>query len=515
VPYPGPCGGGVGHPEGPEHATSPYLDAPSSYSDTSSYPDVSPTQPEHSSPRREYVSPPQPEYVSPPPASVSSPSTHVAARPQHVALLPVRTLWLAARFALPLMLWFSAGQLGRYLLIQGGITISHGSHEQLRRIGALIAFALLVLVLLAATVGMLSSLRPGLRSLRRPLDEPFADVLGRTLLPFVIIYLAWGLFLEDVSAFERADLERYLLQDQTTQVAGRALNIESLPVGLVAVAVAWVLRFACERWYERRGGRTPGLATAFFELVFNLFAINSIVVLVRQGREWITGRVFWVTLVDELNRTLPPALSRFWEAYTGSWLPVALTALTLPMIWFSVAALVYGMNVTVDDHQAALAGTRLERAAGRIGTADAPTRGKRATHAVTAGFRERWVPFLQAFRFTAQAGLPAFGMFCLCWAVIGFGSENGFRAVLQLIGPERDPTVWRSILVPVEFGAALVEQMLRVALLAATFDLVISHIRAKPAAPAGPAAGRAPGPTRSAAQQQEMFARTPLLRPDK
>lgn len=386
-------------------------------------------------------------------------------------LLPVRTLWFAGRFLLPLALWFSAGRLGHYLLIQGGTTISHGSFEQLRRIAALLIFTLVVLLTVTVTIGMLAALRPGLRSGQDEDHEPFPALVGRALFPFVIIYLAWNLFTDDLREFQRVDLERHLFDRSSSADAGKALIIEVLWVAVAATLGAWALKALCERWYDRSGNGAVGMVTAFFECAFAFFGVSAAFASLAGVKSWITGRVVW----DAASTTLMNEASGFmsvWKAF-GGLVAVMLNTLVLPMIWFTVAALAYGVAVAPDDHRAALAGTRLEGAAGRV--AGTETRRRRLADVVTVGFRERWVPFVYAVRLMARAGAPVYGMFVLSWVVVDFGAAYAFRGVLHLIGPGHVPAAWPPILVPIDFATAFVTQVLHAALLVATFDLVISR----------------------------------------
>jgi hypothetical protein len=387
------------------------------------------------------------------------------------ALLPVHTLRLAGRYIVALGLLFSAGRLVRHLLIQGGTTISHGSFEELRRVAALVDFAVLLLVSLTVTMAMLVAMRDGLRHGREAEAERFPDLLGRALFPFVIIYLAWSLYADDLREFQRVDLERHLLEPGASRVAGTALIIDVWWVALVATVVAWLLKFVFERWYNRSSQVAVGMVTAFFEAAFAFFTVSAFAGLLAGTYSRLKGRVLWVNATEALTAHAP-GLMAAWHAVTDG-LPVLLNALVLPMIWFTIACMAYGADVRPDDHRAAVAGTRLERSAERLDGVGA--RGRHLAAAATVGFRERWVPFVHAVRSMAGAGAPVYGMFVLCWAAVDVAVASGTRGVLHLIGPEPPTAAWPSILVPVEFAADLVREVLHLALLAAVFDLVASR----------------------------------------
>jgi hypothetical protein len=354
-------------------------------------------------------------------------------------MLPVSTVRLAGRHIVPLTLWFSLGYLARYLLTWAGVAVSHGDHEQLRRVAAVLIFTALITVTLATTIGMLNAIR-GLEG------ESFADAIGRALFPFVVIYVAWGMYTADVRAFTRVDIERNLNSAAHGSVAGRALNMGNLWIGLAAAAIAWVLKFVLERHRERR---SMGVLLAYCETAFNLFAVSSVFLLAGEGSAWVSSRRIWPS-----GPTPHAEIVGF-----------AFSTLALPLVWLAMAAVAYGVGIEVDDHQAALEGSRLHGVALK-------SEGHRTLTTAMTGQRERWVPLVYATRLILGAGVPALGLFCLCYAAVDLVAAYGFRGALHLIGPDHDPAAWKPILVPLEFGRELVRNALHVALLAAAVELV-------------------------------------------
>ena len=386
-------------------------------------------------------------------------------------MLPLTAIRLAGRYVLPLTLWFSLGYLARYLLTWSGVAVSHGDHEQLRRVAAVLIFTLLITVTLAVTIGMLTEVQ-------RLENESFAGALGRALFPFVVIYVAWGMYTDDVRAFTRVDVEHNLTSTTHGSVAGQALNIGNLWIGLGATAVAWGLKFLLER---RRDNTALSVLLAYCETAFNLFAVSSVLILVGDGGAWVTSRRVWPAGIE-------PHLAL---------LGLAFSTLALPLVWLAMAAVAYGVGIEADDHRAALEGTRLQGFA--VASEDYGTLTR-----VTTGQRERWVPLVYATRFMLRVGAPALGLFCLCYVAVDLAVAYGFRGALHLIGPGHDPAAWKPILVPLEFARELVRTVLHVALLAAAVRLVrtVSDESAAPepdrvSASAGGSAPRTrPGPRR-------------------
>jgi hypothetical protein len=356
-----------------------------------------------------------------------------------VVLLPVTTLRLAGRHLPALTLWFSLGYLTRYVLTWAGVTVSHGHHEQLRRVLAVLILTALITVTLAVLVGMLNAARGTDR-------EPATDAIGRALFPFVVIYVAWGMYRSDVRAFARVDIERNLDSAAHGSVAGLALDINDLWLALAATALAWALRMVLERYRERR---PLGVLLAYCETAFNLFAVSSVLLIAGHGADWVTSRRIW------------PAGDLPYQQAVG----FALSTLALPLVWLAMAAVVYGVGVEPDDHETVLEGTRLH------GVALAGARHRTLVQLLT-GQRERWVPLVHAIRLILRAGAPALGLFCLCYFAADLMVAYGFRGALHLVGPDHDPAAWPPILVPLEFGRELVRTVLHVALLAAAVGLV-------------------------------------------
>ncbi|MGI8329115.1 hypothetical protein ACRYCC_04065 [Actinomadura scrupuli] len=377
--------------------------------------------------------------------------------------LPLDALRLAIRFLVPLTIWYGAGRIIRHLLLLAISHVGHGRFPAERRVLALLLLSLVVLVSLAVTIGMLLTLARGLR--RAPLEQPLREesyraAVFRSLLPFVIVYLAWNLFQADAHDALRFDAQR--LGDQ-----GNALEAGSVFIGipltlaLAIMIVAWSLRMVCERWHWRSPGRVSASLVAFFEVNFTLYGVLSIGVVAASIGSWIGDRNLWQDLAEV------PGL-----AFAGSLVPPVKDALVLPIIWFAMTAVVYGVELRGRD---VVTGTRLEALHERfsgVGGADRPA--DRAGREVGRGFRDKYVPLLHAGRLAFAAGGPAAALFCLCYVAIGIGMDAAQRTAAALIGPAHTVQFWNVALVPLEFGHGLLAEVLRLALLAAMFDLVIS-----------------------------------------
>lgn len=89
---------------------------------------------------------------------------------------PWKSLKLAARFALPLALWYTVGETLRYLLFYGGYRFGLRGG-----VVPIIVISLVVMVTLGVTVAMLHSVKGGLPAVRRrELDESLTSWTART-----------------------------------------------------------------------------------------------------------------------------------------------------------------------------------------------------------------------------------------------------------------------------------------------------------------------------------------------
>ncbi|GAA4634818.1 hypothetical protein GCM10023196_077830 [Actinoallomurus vinaceus] len=378
-----------------------------------------------------------------------------------IALLPVSAIRLAGRFFVPLAIWFSAGSIVRYLLIQGISHLGRGNHGGLRRAVVLLPLSVTVLASLIVAIGMLFTLGRGLSVIKDP-DEPYVAAIGRTLFPFVLVYLSWNLYTTDLREVLRADAQRLVTAGDEMN-AGHILDLPIL-VCLAVAVVAWGLRVLCERRYEARHGRTMGVLTAFFEVNFTLYALYSVMQLVLAATHWLDDRVFRQAITHAVHVKGPGPVK---------------DALVLPLVWLAIAAIVYGLEM---DGRETIRGTPLERLPDRL-----EGRRLRLAEVASRSLREKYVPVAHAVRLAHRAGAPVFAWFCLCYVAIGVLLDPLQRGVIALFGTDHTVRFWNLVLVPVEFGHRMAGEILRLALLAATFDLVMRRVGDGAPAPDRPA----------------------------
>jgi hypothetical protein len=404
------------------------------------------------------------------------------------ALLPWWTVQLMVRFAVPLALWYSLGELLRYGIMYGGYRA--GLHHSAVPIAAL---SLLVMVQLGITLAMLFSVREGLKAIQErdvggtlaPWalgdEEGILGALGRALLPFMIFYLAWGLYAQDAKEFINAatgwGFARGGFEGQL-QGMGLLLTLQKhawLAIGLVVVF--FLLKFAGERWLMPRFPHVGGVFVAFTEVNWTLFGLFT-VEKVRGGVSgWIGGRVVWHWIAAPFGglfgRLFHPVIE-YWPLFRDSVLGA--------LVWLVIAGVILGVDAM--DEEAIMgrgrAGRRLARAAGLH-------KEHKPHEVLTRDLRDKWLPTWFGLRLIRRSGLTVFATFCALYAGLHIGEDMARRGVYYLVGAH--PLDWWAPRThPVDFAVDLVFQMARICLMAAAFNLVIARVNARRKKVSAPAA---------------------------
>ncbi|MGW4643405.1 hypothetical protein ACWEN6_33145 [Sphaerisporangium sp. NPDC004334] len=418
--------------------------------------------------------------------------------------LPLHALALWARCLVPMTLWFGAGELGRFGLLVAGSEFSHGSHREWRLAGTMFLFVVMVMLGMIVTVGMLHTVRGALtetaaRRAEGQGDEPLFTALGRAIIAYVAIYLAWGWQVADWRRFADADMERYAEQYDDFVAAelsgalgatGGARPAKPVPpdagtnllldikIALIFTGVAIVLRYVLSALHDRRGGSRLAFGVAFSELAYTFYGAALVVALVGERSQWLGRRVvvsWWNEHWAALERAVPG-----WRA-AMEWLagirPDLGGAILTPLILLTLAVLVYGAYA--ESGREAVRGTPLEEAATRAGRrAHRITRRGAGLVAVRAGL-DRWPPVLHALRLTLRGGAPLFTLMCLCYVLLAVAMDYAERGAYYLIGTAHRQLDWEVYQIPVHFARGLVFTTLTLCLFAATFDIAATRQRAK------------------------------------
>ncbi|MFE0146174.1 hypothetical protein ACFWY5_03480 [Nonomuraea sp. NPDC059007] len=407
--------------------------------------------------------------------------------------LPLHTLRLAGKCALPLVLWFSAGETARWALLYIATEISHGDFRQARLVVTVILMTVIVMLAMTVITGMMLSLRAAMwesaaRRADGAEDESFWSSMNRIAPAFAVIYLAWELYKPDAAAFLAMDslhnLDDNFYNVIFNNIANGTKEETTLNTGLVgldwrvslaAMAVALGLRMLFERQVERGSGKLAGIAAAFAEFAFMFCGLNAVFTFSALRADWAEHRVVVSEAGDIVVKAKEsvPGLEAFW-GWMGEIWPFIVDALVMPLTWLAVAVLVFGG--TVDDTRRALRGTRLAGSVDRLEGSHEVT--QRSVNRVVGGFQERWVPVVNAFRVTVKGGATLFGLMCLLFVGIRVGADYLDRAVSTFIGSPT-PYMWLWVSWPVDFVKNLLVTVLTYCLLAATFDIAATRARAR------------------------------------
>jgi hypothetical protein len=303
-------------------------------------------------------------------------------------------------------------------------------------------------------------------------SPPIIDAIAETILPFLVFYGAWGLFVDEVRTWGAHAI------NQSFGEGLDAVDITESATGIpLAIAVgSWLIRAGLETLYNRRGGRVLGLSTALFEANWMFFAVISVSAIIGNAYQWIGQRMVWETVRESItavatfvDRLVPgPDLAWIGNAWAAldPYLPTVKDGLLQPLLWLTIAAVIFGEKMDRDAdviaHSRFLA---VGRAFERL-----PRPVQRVTELFSREVREKWTPLANGVRFALTAGPIFYLTYCLCYMVIDAGTEWLEILVMRLIGPHPFDTWW-PWLSPLGFGQEALHEIFRIALLAAAFEL--------------------------------------------
>ncbi|MCK2214944.1 hypothetical protein MF672_014280 [Actinomadura sp. ATCC 31491] len=398
--------------------------------------------------------------------------------------LPLHALRLAGKCALPLILWFAAGELARFALLYGATEVAYGEWRQVRLIAVMTLLTLIILSAMTVTTGMLHALRGALWETRARTEsgvaqERFFRTLDRVAPAFAVLYLSWGFQTEDARDVYQMDMFHHIDDMMNaawfgeSSTAGRSLTDLDWRVSLGAMAVTFGLKWLFAKALEKRKSGFYGFLAAFSEFAFVFYGLNATVAFGNARAEWMEHRN--VVAGGEEALTAAKENVPVWDWITGvfaEYWPLFLDAVAVPLAWLTVAMLVFG--AFSDDARALVKGTRLERGVDRLENSHDLT--QKSFDQLTGGFKDRWLPLANSLRMVFRSGFPLFGMMCLCYVALSVGGDYALRGVVHLIGGAED-WAWIYRIVPLSFVRDLVVTVLTMALLAATYDLAATRAR--------------------------------------
>jgi hypothetical protein len=401
--------------------------------------------------------------------------------------IPRLALRLLARHWPALLFWYFLQRVLYDLLMQAAIALAAPS-----LLLAYAAIAVLVVAELVAVIAMFLCLRPSLPTLSRadvpqaPAGHGWTRALAVALLPFFAYYTTWGL----LDGLRRQFQLNYLFSVvQERQVS--LTDVLHLPWLWLALALSWAVRHVSQKRAKASGGVGWSVLATACEAYWVFVGARAVAQGLGLAKAWWHERVAYAALtrwwddpqalfhlLAPLKRALLPAWDFAATAFGG---------IVLPLVWLAIAAIVYGLDLRRAN--------RLDAADERLAALGArysalPLLVRKLAGKASAGWTSKGVPVTNSLRLVLRAGLPAVVVLCVCYQALELVDAWAWRAAVLLLGPHE--SAWWDVVGqplsallggPLSTRPALTE-IVRVALLAATFDCASARVRAADAGPA-------------------------------
>ncbi|HET6989519.1 MAG TPA: hypothetical protein VFI00_23015 [Kribbella sp.] len=401
------------------------------------------------------------------------------------------------RNLLPMTTWWIAGFVGFTVCVNAAIWLAAHSHSSL----GTGVFAVGVLLQITAAVGMIRTCAMSLYRWRDaasseaeetsdPTERGLLELLAVTLLPLVAVWSAWGFFDDQVS-----QLSATFLVQNGTQPGSAFFHVgihewhKYLPALVILLVLRRVLQGVDDRWPSRPVKLTQVWAESFFVLL----TIICVPYAVAEGKLWFKQRSFWYWSLDwwdgvknffeGIRIPLPAGIEFLWGFFWESLWPLFKLGVAEPLTWLAITTVVFGHRVLSSG--GVFKGTRLERRlGGQVEQVEAPKQNRfvaltyKAPDLVLGGLREKFYPALNAFRLLVRVGPVFLGVVCMVYTLWLLGDDWGFVLIQRLLGIHGQ--YWGLMNHEIAaFAKDLVFEPLRIALLAAAFDLCISVGKAR------------------------------------
>jgi hypothetical protein len=325
------------------------------------------------------------------------------------------------------------------------------------------------------------------------------DVTLTAIMPFLVIYTAWKLVVEDYYLYHTTVNITTVYEGTQDQASAVVNNIVGPSVWIVIVA-AFLVRQAITRFRERLPRWTMVLGV-YFEILWLFLTIQASFAALFGTPEWIARRrivVWW-------NETRESLFSHFvglgaWWDFGAEALGLVLPAVGLALAWIAIASAVYGtpFEPTWQGGRRTFLGHRGDAAAARAierGRLTLQPRWQRVPTAVQSRVMEflrgqlgRFASLADAGRLILHGGWLPISFFVLAYTVLVLAAPSGayfdpkvtdgwlFRGVALILGPH-EWQWWQAYADTIRVVISTVIEPIRICLVAATFWYCADQVR--------------------------------------
>lgn len=395
------------------------------------------------------------------------------------------TLLLLWRFWPQLAALWLIGFIGNLVLNELAAAIGRWNS-----LAGLSMLAVVVLLKLVIIVALFETVRPGLPTLEKASRAPdpqtgtetdgsypgFVTALALTLVPFFAFYAAWGFLADTVRDYSRLSLDLFM--------SGEATDLLKVTGGawlFVSVAIAWAVRRFAKWMHKRSKASIWPVVIVICEA--NWAFIGLFVVSQWQGdiRAWFShlpdalGHFLGILqpVGEAAAKTSFPPPPEMADPPLGKQIKAVFLYALYPVVWLTLAALVYGYDINGDRP---VGEGRLSRALSRWQAL--PKSARDFISHFIAGTLKRYRALAEGVGLALNSGIGLLLVAIVLYRLLDWGAAWAWFGLVQLIGPH-DLPLWQIVAQaislffgnPSEPGDGLLIMPIKVCLLAATLEI--------------------------------------------
>jgi len=359
-------------------------------------------------------------------------------------------------------------------------------------LAGLSVLAVVVLLKLTVIVALFETVRPGLpaldtasRSFVSPAEDmartgtasdSFLSALALSLVPFFAFYAAWGFLGDTVRDYSRLSLSLFLSGE-----GGGLLDVSGGLWLIAPVAVAWVVRRFAKMMHKRSRSSIWPITIVVCEANWafvGLFVLSDWQDDIRAWFSQLPDTIgvllgLLVPVSDAVAQQTGPVPPEYASPPIGRILVSLFFYALYPVVWLTLAALVYGYDI--HGERAPGAG-RIARGVSRWQALPKSVRDF-ISHFI-AGTLKRYRALAEGIGLALNSGIVPVLVAVLTYRFLDWGSAWAWYGLTQLIGPH-DLSLWQIIAqvispfigTPSEPGEGLLITPIKICLLASTLEI--------------------------------------------